>query len=143
MNKGYYKHLGEMKMRAGTVQLWRTLRIRNSALSLVLLVLPASAWGRQMHVVTSTPSAEAVMHGRNMQYVVRFDGPVDHEQSRLEILHDGNVVASLHPLLNSAPEVLFASTPAPAPGSYALHWTVKSMDDEETSQGVIPFSVAP
>ena len=96
-----------------------------------------------MHVVKSTPTAEAVMHGRNMEYVVYFDGPVDHVQSRLEILRDGHLVETLHPLLDSAPDVLFASTPAPAPGGYALHWTVKSMADGDTSEGMIPFSVAP
>ncbi|MDR3531644.1 MAG: copper resistance protein CopC [Rhodopila sp.] len=111
--------------------------------ALVLLTLAGSAWGRQMQVVTSTPAAEAVVHGRNIQFAVRFDGPVDHVRSRLEVLHDGHVIEVLHPLLDSAPNVLFASSSAPAPGGYTLHWAVKSMADEETSEGMIPFSVAP
>jgi methionine-rich copper-binding protein CopC len=114
-----------------------------SVAALVLLMLSVSAWGRQIHVVTSAPAADVVMHGRNMQYLVRFDGPVDHIHSRLEILRDGQVVERLHPRLDSAPEVLFASAPAPALGRYALHWTVKSMADEEVSEGTIPFSVEP
>ena len=119
------------------------LQVRASLSALVLLMLAGSAWGRTMQVVASTPAAEAIMHGRNMQYVVRFDGPVDHVRSRLEILRDGHVVEVLHPLLDSAADVLFASAAAPAPGNYTLHWTVNSMADEETSEGVIPFSVAP
>jgi hypothetical protein len=95
-----------------------------------------------MHVLSSTPSAEAIIHGRNAEYVVRFDGPVDHAQSRLEILHDGHVVQRLNPLLDSAADVLFASAPAPAPGRYVLHWIVKSVPDEGDSDGMIPFSVA-
>jgi len=82
------------------------------------------------------------MHGSNVQYVVRFDGPVDHAQSRLEILRDGQVVKQLHPLLDSAANVLFASTSAPEPGHYVLHWIAKSMPDGEASDGMIPFSVA-
>ena len=117
------------------------LPVQASLVALVLLPLSGTAWCRPTHLVNSTPAAEAVMHGRNVQYAVRFDGPVDHAQSRLEILRDGHVVALLHPLLDSAPDVLFAS--APAPGGYTLHWTVKSMTGVDTSEGLIPFSVAP
>ncbi|MCW3473713.1 copper resistance CopC family protein [Limobrevibacterium gyesilva] len=119
------------------------LRVRASLVALVLLTLSASAWGRPMHVVTSMPAAGAVMHGRNVQYIVYFDGPVDHVRSQLEILRDGHVVKVLHPLLDSAPNVLFASAPAPEPGDYTLHWAVRSMADKEMSEGMIPFSVAP
>ena len=112
------------------------------AILVLLLISTTSAPARPMHVMASTPEAEAIMHGRNAQFVVRFDGPVDHAQSRLEILRDGQVVQRLHPLLGSAADVLFASAPAPQPGRYVLHWTVKSVPDEEASEGMIPFSVA-
>ena len=69
------------------------------------------------------------------------DGPVDHAQSRLEILREGHVVQRLDPLLDSAPDVLFASAPAPEPGRYVFHWIAKSVPDEENSTGMIPFSV--
>jgi methionine-rich copper-binding protein CopC len=128
---------------ARTVRSRSILRVGAPLVALFLLALPANAWGRAAHMVASTPAAETIMHGRNMQYIVRFDAPVDHVQSRLEILRDGNVVETLHPRVDSAPDVLFASAPAPAPGSYALHWTVKSMADQEISEGTIPFSVAP
>jgi len=95
-----------------------------------------------MHVLNSTPDAQAVMHGRNMQYIVRFDGPVDHRNSRLEIVRDGSVIEVLRPLLDSAVDVLSASAPAPEPSSYVLHWVVRSMLDGDDSEGVIPFSVA-
>jgi len=73
---------------------------------------------------------------------VRFDGPIDHVRSRLEILHDGQVVRRMNPLLDSAPDVLFASAPAPQPGHYVLHWSVRSLPDGEVSDGMIPFTVA-
>jgi methionine-rich copper-binding protein CopC len=110
------------------------------------LALLLMSWGqaaaRPMHVLNSSPSVQAVMHGRNMQYIVRFDGPVDHRNSRLEIVRDGSVIEVLRPLLDSAVDVLFASAPAPEPGSYVLHWVVKSMQDGDDSEGTIPFSVA-
>ena len=52
-----------------------------SALAL-LLMSSGQVRARPMHVLNSTPDAQAVMHGRNMQYIVRFDGPVDHAQSQ-------------------------------------------------------------
>jgi methionine-rich copper-binding protein CopC len=112
-----------------------------SALAL-LLMSSGQVRARPMHVLNSTPDAQAVMHGRNMQYIVRFDGPVDHAQSQLEIVRDGHVIEVLHPRLDSAVDVLFASAPAPEPGSYVLHWSVKSISDGDVSEGVIPFSVA-
>jgi hypothetical protein len=110
---------------------------------LVLNLMSSSiAIARPMHVLSSTPDAEAIMHGRNMQYFVRFDGPVDHVQSRLEIVREGRLIQVLHPLLDSAPDVLFASSPAPPAGHYVLHWSVRSMRDGDSSEGMIPFSVA-
>jgi methionine-rich copper-binding protein CopC len=101
-----------------------------------------AAPARPVHVLASTPAAETIMHGANAQYVLRFDGPIDHAQSRLEILRDGHVVERLNPLLDSAVDVLFASAPALEPGHYVLHWSVRSIPDQDDSDGMIPFSVA-
>lgn len=126
----------------GGEQLQTHLRSGCAILVLLLLISTTPAPARPMHVMSSTPAAEAIMHGRNAQYVVRFDGPVDHAQSRLEILRDGHVVQRLRPLLDSAADVLFASAPAPQPGRYMLHWIVKSVPDGGVTDGMIPFSVA-
>jgi hypothetical protein len=123
----------------------RTLRTRLTVFRAVLALLLMStvpAPARPMHVLASTPAAETIMRGDHAEYVVRFDGPVDHLQSRIEILRDGHLVESLHPLLDSAPDVLFASSPLPASGHYELHWVVKSIPDRDASEGTIPFSVA-
>ena len=116
--------------------------LTSSCAILVLLLSTGSAQARPMHVLASTPAAEALIQSGNAQYVVRFDEPVDHAQSRLEILRDGRVVQHLNPLLDSAADVLFASAPAPEPGHYVLHWIVKSVPDQDASEGMIPFSVA-
>src|SRR5262249_32026856 len=60
--------------------------------ALLLLLAAPGALARPMHVVESFPMAGTVIDGRNAQYYVRFDGPVDHRGSRLEITRDGRVV---------------------------------------------------
>lgn len=90
----------------------------------------------------SVPAAEAIIEGRHAEYVIRFDGPVDHLASRMEIVQSGQVVKSLTLRVDSAPNVLFASGEAPAPGHYQLHWEARSRDGMEVASGDIPFSVA-
>jgi methionine-rich copper-binding protein CopC len=129
------------------LRIWReTMRTHVTAGCAILVLFLASAVpapARPMHVLASTPAAETIMRGDHAEYVVRFDGPVDHVQSRIEILRDGHLVESLHPLLDSAPDVLFASSRLPASGHYQIHWLVKSIPDGDTSDGTIAFSVAP
>jgi methionine-rich copper-binding protein CopC len=110
-------------------------------LSFVLLSCGVVA-ARQMRVQESYPAAETIIDGRNAQYLVRFDGPVDHRNARLEIIRDGKVIEELHPRLDSAPDVLFASAPALSPGHYVFRWSVKSAPDNEVTEGEIRFSVA-
>jgi methionine-rich copper-binding protein CopC len=110
-------------------------------------LLAAVAWtpdagATERHVRYSTPAAEAIIQGRHAEYVIRFDGPVDHAASKIEVTQSGHVVQSLAPRLDSAVDVLFASGEAPAPGRYQLHWETTAPDGE-VSRGDIPFSVAP
>jgi methionine-rich copper-binding protein CopC len=112
------------------------------AMLALLLLSTHAASARPMHAVASTPVPDATISGPHAQYAIRFDGPIDHAQSRLEILSDGKVVQRLRPLLDSAVDVLFASGAAPKPGHYVLHWTVKSVPDRDSSEGTIPFTVA-
>jgi methionine-rich copper-binding protein CopC len=95
---------------------------------------------RTLHMMQSSPTAETIIQGNHAQYVVRFDGPVNHYASRLEITQGGNVVQTLNPLQDSAVDVLFASGAVPKPGSYMLHWEAVSAEGD-TSKGDIPFQV--
>jgi methionine-rich copper-binding protein CopC len=95
-----------------------------------------------MQMRESRPTAGTIIHGRHAEYFIRFDGPVDHAASRMRITQSGNVVQVLHPLLDSAVDVLFASGETPSPGRYSLHWETRSMDGD-VSEGDIPFEVAP
>lgn len=117
---------------------------RQSMLVLLMAVAlyPCVAAARTMHVRQSRPAAEAIIHGRHAEYVIYFDGPVDHSASRLQITQSGRLVQALVPRLDSAVDVLFADGEAPPPGRYMLHWEARSADGD-TSAGDIPFGVAP
>ena len=108
--------------------------------SLVTVCGPAEA--RPLGVRESYPAAEMIVDGRNAQYIVRFDGWIDHAASQLDITTDGKIVETLSPTRDSEPDVLAASAPLLAPGRYRLHWHVKSVPDGDFSDGLIPFTVA-
>lgn len=108
-------------------------------LGAVLGAGPAGA--ATMRVMESRPSAQAVMDGTETQFFVRFNGPVDHAASRLSVVQDGHVVQTLHPRLNSQPNVLYSGVRRLAPGVYALRWMTRSMQDHGASQGEIAFTV--
>jgi methionine-rich copper-binding protein CopC len=113
-----------------------------ASLAAFLAVSPGFSVARPVHVSESQPTADAVIRGRHAEYVIRFDGPVDHAASRMQITQSGRVVQSLAPLMDSAVDVLFASGETPAPGRYMLHWEARSQDGD-LSSGDISFDVAP
>jgi methionine-rich copper-binding protein CopC len=107
-----------------------------------LAMMSGLAEARQLNVRQSHPAAEMIVDGRNAQYIVRFDGWVDHAASQLEITANGKIVASLAVTLDSEPDVLASSSPLLSPGRYQLHWHAKSASDGDFSDGFIPFTVA-
>jgi methionine-rich copper-binding protein CopC len=119
-----------------------TPRMKFALLAAFVALWPGLSAARSVHVRESRPVAETVIRGRHAEYVIRFDGPVDHAASRMQITQSGRVIQSLTPLMDSAVDVLFASGETPPPGRYALHWEAKSADGD-FSNGDIPFDVAP
>jgi len=109
---------------------------------LAVVSRPYSADAASLNVLASDPAAEAIINGRHAGYLIRFDGPVDHATSRLQITRSGRVIRLLVPRLDSAVDVLYATSQAPAPGHYLLHWEARSIDGE-VSKGDIPFTVGP
>src|SRR5215467_3872637 len=93
------------------------------------------------HVRDSVPAFDGVMQGRHVQYVIRFNGLIDHSSPHIEITQSGRVVQSFPAFLDSAPDVLFASGEAPAPGRYILRWQARSSLDGTITSGEIPFSI--
>src|SRR5262249_14347723 len=89
------------------------------------------------------PAPNASISGPSSAFSVRFDRPVDHAHSVIFIKRDGKTVETLHPRLQSAPEVLFARAPTLPPGAYTLHWQVKTMTEAVAVEGEIRLTVVP
>ena len=84
-----------------------------------------------------------ITNGVTSGYVVRFSAPVDHAFSRVLIMQGGRVLQTLPARLDSAPNVLFARGKTLPPGTYELHWTVKSIIERSISEGDAAFTVEP
>ena len=97
-----------------------------------------AANAQDVRVLDSAPKANAVIGPRSSGFYVRFNRPVDHEDSRLAIKQGGRTIEVLHPRLESAPDVLFARAPTLPPGSYTLYWLVGGTPQFD---GEIPFTV--
>ena len=111
---------------------------RHLLLAALPLGLAGPAHAQQPSVLDSAPQADAVVGQRSSGFYVRFDRPVDHQDSRLAIEQDGRIVEVLHPRLESTPDVLFARAPTLRPGRYSLHWIVGGSPQFD---GEIPFTV--
>ena len=107
-----------------------------------VVALCGLAEARPLSVRESYPAAEMIVDGRNAQYIVRFDGWIDHAVSRLEVTANDKIIKTLVPSRDSEPDVLASSAPVLAAGRYQLHWHVKSASDGDFSDGFIPFTVA-
>ena len=73
---------------------------------------------------------------------IQFNQPVDHINSRLNIKRGTEIVETLVPRLESAPNALFARAPALPNGSYILHWVIKTVADSKIEEGEVLFSVS-
>jgi hypothetical protein len=109
---------------------------------MLLLSAPLSAWSRPVNMMDGFPAAQVIVGHTNAQYVVRFDGPVDHHASRLTITQRDRMVESLTPRLDAAPEVLLAFEPRLPAGEDESHWSAKAMPDGDFSDGSIRFTIA-
>jgi methionine-rich copper-binding protein CopC len=101
----------------------------------------SDAWAQKLEVIDSWPKDHAVIEGPSEGFLVRFDRPVDHLRSVLFIKRSGEIVDTLHPRFQSAPEVLFARATSLTPGSYTLQWSVRTLEGTDELAGEIAFEV--
>jgi len=100
------------------------------------------AQARPLNVRDSFPAAEAILDGRNAQYVIRFDDWVDSWRCADGLHREREDRRAPRPTRDSKPDVLAASAPALPSGRYQLHWHAKSVPEGDVSEGFIPFTVA-
>jgi hypothetical protein len=109
--------------------------------SLGLLCMPSDAWSQVVHPVVRTAVTSVMIEDRSIGFFVHFSMPVDHPHSSLAIVRDGKVMATLHPRLEAAPNVLYARAPTPPAGDYTLHWIVRPAAGMTLAEGDVPFTV--
>jgi methionine-rich copper-binding protein CopC len=115
--------------------------VRSALITALLLFALTSAFAETLQVVKSNPSSGAAIDTTSNEYEILFNSEIDPRHSTLSITRDGQVVETLYPRLDAAPGVLFARGPRLQPGSYELHWSVKSLRGADVAQGDIPFAV--
>jgi len=115
-------------------------------LILALLLLPMLAQvpptlAQQMRVLDTLPRANSTMAGNRQEFSVRFDGPVDHNTSRLEVMRGEAVVRVLQPRLNANPDTLYAIAGGLPAGAYVLRWHAVARRGGEATEGSLAFSI--
>ena len=115
-----------------------TGRIGRTAAGVALLLLSLSGAAAKP---VDVAEAKVLVDNQSVQYVVRFDSPVDHQLSRLFITRGDRVVQTLRPRLRASPNVLAAFGPRLQPGDYELRWSARSVRDGSVTEGSIPFTV--
>jgi copper resistance protein C len=114
---------------------------RLTLLLLALVLAPAPVAAHAI-IVASSPEVDAVVRGSKVAVMLRFNGRIDHERSRLTLVHP-DASAEVVPLVRSAgPDGMAANVRGLAPGAYRLRWQVLGIDGHIT-RGDIPFTVAP
>jgi len=114
----------------------RVLVVALSFFALLLFPRPALA---HAHLLSSTPAANATVHGPAVSIELRFNSRVDGAHSTLELVTQNGSVTLVRDS-QRAPTALNAHATL-KPGSYTLRWQALSTDGHIT-RGEIPFSVA-
>jgi len=117
--------------------------VRLAAALAVMLVAPGSTAARaHAIVVASQPAAGAVVQGKSVAVMVRFNSRIDPVRSRLLLVRADGSSTALALADAQNPDTLAATVGELAPGSYRLRWQVLAIDGHIT-RGDIPFTVAP
>jgi methionine-rich copper-binding protein CopC len=114
-------------------------------ITLITLAVPAflmAGHAAAQKVIETMPAKDGTLSSVGGDYFVRFDQPVDHIHSMIDIKQDGKVLETLHPRLKSEPNVLFARAPNLKPGKYVMHWSVPAANGSTMYQGDVSFSVS-
>jgi len=106
-----------------------------------IVAMTAGARADDLKVLETGPAVNAVLDSVSDGFFVRFNQPVDHINSPLLVKRGSEVMETLTPRLQSNPNVLFARAATLPPGSYTLHWVVKTIADARIEQGDVPFSI--
>jgi hypothetical protein len=102
-------------------------------------MLPSAAFAHA-HLLTSTPAANATVHGPAVAFELRFNSRVDGHRSILTLVMADGHTQTLAMDKQSA-EVNLNAHATLKPGSYTLRWQALSTDGH-IARGEIPFGVS-
>ncbi len=114
------------------------------AAGLAVVILGAGSIAARAHaiVVSSQPASGAVVPGKAVAVMVRFNSRIDPVRSRLLLVRADGSATTLELDPAQSPDTLAATVGDLAPGAYRLRWQVLAIDGHIT-RGDIPFTVAP
>jgi hypothetical protein len=115
---------------------------RAALLAAMLVGLGSGAARAHAIVVSSQPTANAVVREKTVAVVVRFNSRIDPVRSRLLLVRADGTSTALELNDTPSPDMLAATVGELAPGTYRLRWQVLAVDGHIT-RGDIPFTVAP
>ncbi len=110
-------------------------------LALTASLAPSPGWAQMLHMMEASPTARSVMQGQAQEFFVRFDGPVNHQASRLLIQRGDAVIRTLRPRLGASPNTLYALAGSLPPGDYVLRWEAAPRGGGVPSMGGLDFTV--
>lgn len=102
------------------------------------MLLPRLAFAHAV-LVSSTPAANAEVHGGKVAVELRFNSRVDGQRSHLTLVTPGGQTQTL-PLDNQSGPTALDSHVVLKPGHYSIRWQALSTDGHIT-RGEIPFIV--
>jgi hypothetical protein len=118
-----------------------TRHLRLIAPVVLLLSLQSPAQTAELDAAAPRRWESATIDERGTELLVRFDRPISHERSWLFLLRNGDVVETIHPRLQAAPNVLFARIRTPPTGDYVVRWIVCPEGSNDRYDGEFPFTV--
>lgn len=108
-------------------------------LALIALAFPSLASAHAI-LLSSTPSAKAVVHGSYVKVQLRFNSRIDAKRSRLILVTPGGAQNILTVSEQSSPDSLNTQVKGLNSGAFVLRWQVLASDGHIT-RGEIPFRV--
>lgn len=108
-------------------------------LSATTVVLCATvAWGHAI-LVASSPAANSVVSGPNIDISLKFNVRIDSTRSVLRLVNESGMERTLALLPGKTSNVVSANASEVTPGKYKLAWQVLASDGHIT-RGEVPFS---
>ena len=111
---------------------------RSLACAMALVLCVTAAWAHAI-LVASSPEANSIVTGPNIDITLKFNVRIDGTRSVVRLVTADGTARALSLLPGTAFNVISASASNVTPGRYKLAWQVLASDGHIT-RGEVPFS---